>query len=54
MKREKCALCGRYYPIPGAVAAIDECPGSSCWADAIKRLAEVGLTEKNTKKETNR
>lgn len=40
MRREKCALCGRYYPIPGTDATTDECPGRSCWTDAIKRLAD--------------
>ena len=40
MKREKCALCGRYYPTPGTDAAADECHGRSCWTDALNRVAE--------------
>lgn len=53
MRRERCALCGRYYPAPGTTATADECPGLSCWTDALDRMAEVGLTE-NTEKEKNR
>lgn len=54
MKREKCALCGR--PHAEVVGSPDSsyCPGLSCWKAALGRLAEVGLTEKNTEKEKNR